>query len=60
MSEIKNKSCIPKNTPYCYDYIQDYKPCCYYKHIGGLEGFCELEKCEIIDQIKECGINTPR
>lgn len=56
--ELSKEKLIPKNTPYCYDYILDYKACCYYKYIDGIEGFCELLKCEVTDQVKECGINT--
>lgn len=32
------------------------KPCKYYKHKKGLFGKCKLYKCEIIDQVKRCGL----
>lgn len=31
------------------------KICPFYKHVEGLEGFCKLAKCEVTDQVKECG-----
>ena len=47
---------IPKNTPYCYTYTNNYKECKYYKHIDGIDGYCKLLKCEVVDQLKECGV----
>lgn len=63
----KKKKKIPKDTFYCYTpiskmiYPKDGLPfyritrCPYYKHVSGIEGYCSLLKCEIIDQVKECG-----
>lgn len=65
--EIKGK--IPKDTPYCYTPTSGFKEldngkwgytidsCPFYKHVEGLEGHCSLYDCEIIDQVKSCGIN---
>jgi hypothetical protein len=36
------------------------KRCPYYKHIDGLEGYCKLMECEVMDQVKECGLKTDR
>jgi len=47
----KLKKKIPKDTFYCYDI----KPCKFYTYVDGLEGYCSLIKCEITDQVKECG-----
>ena len=33
------------------------KECSFYQHILGLDGFCYLEKCEITDQCKVCGVH---
>ena len=62
---------IPDKTFYCYKpdvaknieaenngefdayYI---KPCKYYKYKSGLLGRCKLYKCEVIDQVKSCGL----
>lgn len=54
---MENKKCIPKNTPYCYEHTHKYIECCHYKHVYDLEGFCELLKCEVTDQVKECGFS---
>ena len=63
----KKKKQIPKDTFYCYTpesgmiYPKEglpyykIKPCGFYKHVDGLEGYCSLLKCEILDQVKECG-----
>lgn len=61
-----NKKQIPKGV-YCYTYLnaiwQDgrykgykIKPCPFYKHVDGLDGYCNLVKCEIVDQVKDCGL----
>jgi hypothetical protein len=69
MSRIprKKKKKIPKDTVYCYtpassfvklengNYGYKIKSCPFYKHKEGLEGYCSLLKCEVIDQIKTCG-----
>jgi hypothetical protein len=60
----KLKKKIPKNIPYCYTPIKfdmntgiyHIKPCPFYKHIKGIDGFCKLLKCEVEDQCKSCGI----
>lgn len=71
LKEIYNK--IPKNTPYCYtpdieknteakekgEYGVFYiKPCEYYENLDGLQGRCKLYDCEVIDQVKGCGLNS--
>lgn len=60
---------VPKDTFYCYTPTSGFKQldngnwgytidsCPFYKHIDGLEGHCSLLDCEIMDQVKECGIN---
>lgn len=45
----------PKEYPYCYTYTDKYRVCKHYKHIDGLEGYCMLLKCELLDQVNECG-----
>lgn len=35
------------------------KPCLFYKHVEGLEGYCRLLKSEITDQVKDCSIKLP-
>ena len=62
----KKKKLIPKDTLYCYTPVSDmiyeegklpyYKIslCPFYKHIEGIEGYCTLIKCEVLDQVKEC------
>lgn len=63
----KLKKKIPKNTPYCYSFHNKLnrkekgfsyhiKPCVFYKHLTGIEGYCTLIKCEIDDQVKSCGL----
>lgn len=62
---------IPSETFYCYkpdvekneeenkkgNYKYYYtKSCKYYKHKKGLIGKCKLFKCEVIDQVKSCGL----
>ena len=42
-----------KNGEYGVYYIE---PCKYYKHKKGLFGKCKLFKCEVIDQVKSCGL----
>ena len=56
--------------PYCYNVTDDkdfmsgrknyisIDPCPYYKHIKGINGWCELLNCEITDMIKECETNN--
>lgn len=63
----KKKKQIPKDTFYCYKSISGMiypkeglsyykiKSCIFYNHIKGLEGYCRLLKCEVTDQVKECG-----
>jgi len=64
----KKKKKIPKDTFYCYEmnngmiYPEDgslpyikIKTCPFYESRDGLEGYCRLIKCEIMDQVKECG-----
>jgi|TARA_R110000796_G_scaffold742_6_gene2783 hypothetical protein len=60
---------IPKDTLYCYTPTS--KPgmmddgrwgytidsCPFYEHVDGLVGHCKLLKCEVMDQVKECGEN---
>lgn len=50
----KDKIEPPKGVPYCYTHTDKYRECKYYKHIEGLEGYCRLLKCEVLDQVKEC------
>lgn len=64
----KKKKQIPKGHPYCYDILRlltpeessvggvKIKPCPFYSHKEGLEGYCSVVKCEIIDQCKGCGV----
>ena len=64
----KSKKKIPKNTFYCYTPLTGMiyeegklpyykiKRCPFYNYVNGLEGYCKLLKCEIIDQVKECGV----
>lgn len=59
---------IPSETFYCYrpltnmHVMEDGKygfkiePCKFYKHESGLFGKCKLYKCEVIDQVKSCGL----
>ena len=59
---------IPSDTFYCYKPITDIireegklpyfktKTCPYFKFITSLEGKCKLYKCEILDQVKSCGL----
>lgn len=62
---------IPEDSFYCYKPDKDKnaedekkgkcgvyhtKPCKYYKHKKGLYGKCMLYKCEIVDQVKDCGL----
>lgn len=60
----KLKKKIPKDTPYCYEpdceknkketgFTYWIKPCVFYS-----KGYCKLIKCEIMDQVKSCGIKT--
>jgi hypothetical protein len=67
----KLKKKIPKNTPYCYspDFKKNesqkelfpywIKPCTFYtrKYQEGIDGWCNLIKCEVMDQCKSCGIS---
>ena len=65
--KIKKK--IPSGY-YCYNFLKKkindekventlyrIKPCIFYQHIEGLEGYCKLLKCDIIDQVKSCYYN---
>jgi hypothetical protein len=63
----KKKKKIPKDTFYCYTatsgmiYPKDglpyytVKKCPYYTGIKGVRGHCSLLKCDVFDQVKECG-----
>jgi len=53
---------------YCYEplsvesskekgFIMKVKPCGYFHHIEGIEGYCTLLKCDVMDEVKECLIN---
>lgn len=42
-----------KNEKYGVYYII---PCKYYKNKKGLFGKCKLYKCDVIDQVKSCGL----
>ncbi len=63
----KLKKKIPKHTPYCYTPdvemqkkmpgVYWIKQCPFYRHLGGIDGWCKLIKHEIEDQCKSCGIN---
>ena len=64
---------IPNNTNYCYspdveknieaekngDHSYYIKPCEFYQSKEGLIGKCKLYNCEVIDQVKVCGLRTP-
>lgn len=64
----KKKKLIPKDVPYCYTMVSDIiyesgqlpyyktKTCPFYQYKDGLEGYCKLVKCEVMDQVKECGM----
>lgn len=64
----KKKKQIPKGH-YCYTPTSGFKklkngklgytikPCLFYKHVDGLEGHCSFLNSEILDQVKDCGIN---
>ena len=62
---------IPEGTFYCYtpDYEKNkqankkgeygsyyIKPCKYLKHKKGLISKCKLYKCDVVDQVKSCGL----
>jgi len=62
----KLKKKIPKDTFYCYEpdnkknrtetgFSFWIKPCKFYRNEDGLEGYCNLLKCGVTDQVKECG-----
>lgn len=64
----KKKKQIPKGV-YCYTptsgfkklkggrYGYTIKSCPFYKHVKGIDGHCSLLNCDILDQVKDCGIN---
>ena len=64
----RKKKQIPRGTPYCYTssgwghqeegglYLK-IKSCPYYIHESGVDGYCKLLRCEIIDQVKDCGVS---
>lgn len=64
----KSKKKIP-NGYYCYKFLKiindekvenvrlRIKPCIFYQHVDGLEGYCKLLKCDVIDQVKSCYYN---
>jgi len=51
---------------YCYtpvqapsaatNWVYKIKSCPFYKHVDELDGYCKLVKCEITDQVKDCGL----
>ena len=67
--KIKKK--IPKDSFYCYTptskmiYPENglsyysIKVCPFYKYGEYIFGYCNLIKCEVIDQVKECGERCP-
>lgn len=61
----KTKKGIPENTPYCYSVKGDFKdyrtliytPCVYFTIDKNKGHLCQLEKSEIDDACKVCGIS---
>ena len=46
---------------YCYETGDDhkYRSCSYFVYMDGIEGYCDLCGCDVLDQVKECIIGLP-